>query len=209
MRTPRRVVPPTSTSVNYSPLSTAQASSRSSSTPWSSYSTCVSGTRAQSRITVLTDRLKALNACTNKRALTRHVSTYFIYLASNFAFRVRHLHNVGNRPSANLPLVCLSLLSHLPAYATQTLSHLLDVTTGRLPQFPNIPTLAVQVRGSSCNTPPRSLGSGPTLTYSFRCYCTTLSTDPPDVQERQLSTRPHTLVVHPKSRYLSMTSLQF
>ena len=209
MRTPRRVVPPTSTSVNYSPLTATQASSRSSSTQWSSYSTRVSGTRAQSRITVLTDRLKALNARTNKRALTHHVSTYFIYLASNFAFRVRHLHNAGNRPSANLPLVCLSLLSLLPAYTTQTLSHPLDVTTGGLPQFPNVPTLAVQASGSSRNAPPRSLRSGPTLTYSFRRYCVTLTTNPPGLQERQLSTRPHMLVVHPKSQYLSMSSSRF
>ena len=44
----------------------------------------------------------------------------------------------------------------------------------QFPYFPNVPTLAVRAAsGSSRNTPPRSLGSGSTLTRLLRRYLKT------------------------------------
>ena len=200
MRTPRRVVPSASTSVNYSPLSAAQASSRSSSAPRSFYSTYLSGTRAQSCITVLNDCLNALNACANKRR-TRKAQLDSSYMECIDTRGVRvcvsTLHNVGNIPRTT---ICksssgMSIATLAPASIRYTDAFTPTLcTTGGLPRFPNVPTLAVQASSSSRNMPPRSLCSSPTLTYSFRHYCVTPTTDPPSLQERQLSTRPHTLV---------------
>ena len=122
---------------------------------------------------------------------------------------VHLLHNVGNIPRTT---ICKSFSSMSIATLAPACMHYTDAftstrfTTGGLPQFPNVPTIAMQASGSSRDAPPRSLRSGPTLTHSFRRYCSTPTKDPPGLQERQLSTCPHTIVVHPKSRYLSMRS---
>ena len=160
----------------------------------------LSGTRAQSCITVLNDCLNALNACANKRRTRKaQLDSSYMECINTRGVRVcmSTLHNVGNIPRTT---ICksssgMSIATLAPASIRYTDAFTPTLcTTGGLPRFPNVPTLAVQASSSSRNMPPRSLCSSPTLTYSFRHYCVTPTTDPPSLQERQLSTRPHTLV---------------
>ena len=206
-------MPPASISVHYSPLSAAQTSSRSSSAPWSSYSVCIFRNTSSvphyctHRPPQGTQRLRQ-QAPHPKSALRCEVYGMHRHTGREGVY-VYLLHNVGN---ISRTTICKfsSIMSVAPL--APACMHYTDAftstrfTMGGLPQFPNVPTLAVQTSGSSRNTPPRLPGSGPTLTHSFRRYCATPTTDLPGLQERQLSTRPHTIVVHPKSRYLSMRS---
>ena len=108
------------------------------------------------------------------------------------------------RPSVNFPLLCLSLHSLLPAL--HRCFHIHSIYYG----WPA--TISQRTHASSADE--RQLSQyatsfarlGPDFDTLVPPYCATPTTDLPGLQERQLSTRPHTIVVHPKSRYLSMRS---
>ena len=145
MRTSRRVVPPASISVHYSPLSAAQTSSRSSSAPWSSYSACIFRNTSSvphyctHRPPQGTQRLRQ-QAPHPKSALRCEVYGMHRHTGREGVY-VYLLHNVGN---ISRTTICkfssiMSVAPLAPACTTQMLSHPLDLLWVACHNFPTYP----------------------------------------------------------------------